>query len=183
MTHSTCQVLPLSLSGQRQPTIRFPSWHSIFTLITLFMYFVSTKEIDTLSTRYRASCLMTIVASENKPFCGRKRRRGAIDEEHSTIAAISSKSSWKRAKRLFQSQQKANAAYWDSLSKLWLTRRALKELNRRNKQTISSVRTEIIRRSSRSEESTTLENCSSSLKRFVRHDDSDLRDLRGVSSA
>lgn len=147
------------------------------------MYFVSTKEIDTLSTRYRASCLMTIAASENKPFCGRKRRRGAIDEEHSTIAATSPESPWKRAKRLFQPQQEANAAYWDSLSKLWLTRRALKELNRRNKQTASSVRTEIIRRSGRSEESATLENCSSPLKRFARHGGPDLRDLRGVSSA
>lgn len=148
------------------------------------MYFASTEEIDTLFTHYRASCLMIIITSENKSFCDRKWRRDMTDEEHSTIATISLKSSWKRTKRTMrsiQSQQKANAAYWNSLLKLWFTRRALKKLNQWNKQMISSVRTEIICRSSQSEELATLENCSSSLKHFIRHDDSDLHNLKKIS--
>ncbi|MCJ1423861.1 hypothetical protein MMC29_001746 [Sticta canariensis] len=86
---------------------------------------------------------------------------------------------WKRAKNAFQSRQEANTTYWDSLSKLWLTRRALKELNRRNRQTVSPVRSGIIRRPDRSGEPAALENCSSQVKRFARQGGPDLRDLRG----
>lgn len=148
------------------------------------MFFVHLQEAtDSVFMRFRTPCFMNITASENQPFCDRKRRRNTADEEHSTIAAISSQSSQKRTKRPFQSRQKTNTTYWDSLSKLWLTRRALKELNRRNRQKNSSVRTEIIRKPGRSEESTALRYYSFQLKRFARHGDSDLRDLREVSSA
>lgn len=131
--------------------------------------------------RYRASCFMNIAASENQSSCDRKRRRSTIDEEHSTIAAISSQPQ-KRTKTSFQPRRKANTANWDSLTKIWLTRDAVKEQNRRNRQLSSSVKTEIIRRPGRSEESIALKDCSPQLKRFARHGGPDLRDLRGVSS-
>lgn len=48
---------------------------------------------------------------------------------------------WKRPKGPFQSQQEARTTYWDSFSKLWFTRRALKESNLRNRRTASPLRT------------------------------------------
>ena len=126
---------------------------------------------------------MTTAAPANQPFCGRKRTRTATKEEHSTIAATLPQPPWKRAKRPFQSRQEADTTYWDSLSRLWFTRRALKELNRRNRQTASPVRIGSIRRLDRSGEPAALENCSSQLKRFARQGGPDLRDLRGVSFA
>jgi len=95
-----------------------------------------TEETQSHSTLCRVPCLMTAVAPEDQPLCGQKRRRGAI-EERSTTAT--SQPPWKKAKRRRQSQQETNTAYWDSLSKLWLTRRALNELNRRNRQKASPV--------------------------------------------
>lgn len=82
-----------------------------------------------------------------------------------------------------ESQQKTNIAYWDSLSKLWLTRRALDELNRRNRKRASSVRTTVARGLDLGDEADLLKNPSKKLKRFARHDDPDLRDLGGVSLA
>ena len=149
----------------------------------LHALYSSTEEADLRSTLCTAPCLMTAVTPESQPLCGRKRRRGAIEEEHSTTAATSPQPPWKRAKRPFQSRQEANTTYWDSLSKLWFTRRALKELNRRNRQAASPVRTEIIRRPDLSGEPAALKNCPPQLKRFARHGGPDLRDLRGVTLA
>ena len=126
---------------------------------------------------------MTTTAPELQQPCGRKRKRGVTEEEHSTIAATSPQPPWKRAKRPFQSRQEANTTYWDSLSKLPFTRGALKELNRRNRETASPVRAGIIRRPDLSREPAALKNCPSQLKRFARHGGPDLRDLRGVSFA
>ena len=80
------------------------------------------------------------------PPSGQKRQRDTT-EEQLTASATLSQPHWKRAKTLFQSRKEANTAYWDSLSKLWLTRRALRELDRRNRQpATNSVRTRITRR-------------------------------------
>ncbi len=124
---------------------------------------------------------MTAVASEHQPLCGQKRQRGAIEEEHSTTGTP--QPLWKRTKRRRQSQQETNIAYWDSISKLWLTRRALDELNRRNRKRASPVRTTITRGLDLGDEAGPLKNPSEKLKRFARHGGPDLRDLGGVSSA
>ncbi|KAL9123877.1 MAG: hypothetical protein Q9217_006736 [Psora testacea] len=126
---------------------------------------------------------MTTVAPANLPSCGRKRKRTAAEEEHSTIAATSPQPPWKRAKKPFQSQQEANTAYWDSLSKLWCTRRALKELDRRNRQTAIPVRITAARRLDLGREPDPLKYPSKQLKRFSRYGGPDLRDLTGVNLA
>src|SRR5439155_20585968 len=69
------------------------------------------------------------VAHNNQPSPGRKRKRPVIEEEQSVVKTPSPLPPWRRAKRPFQSQQEANAAFWDSLSRVWLTKRALEEFN------------------------------------------------------
>ena len=141
------------------------------------------NETDSLSIHRRARYLMTIAVLEHQSSCGRKRRRGATEEEHSIPAATSPQPPWKKARRPIESRPETNTTYWDSLSKLWLTRRALKELNRRNRQTASPVKTGSIRRRGLSGELAALKSCSPPLKRFARHGGPDLCDLRGASSA
>lgn len=142
----------------------------------------STGEADPRFTLCKALRLMTAVAPENQSLRGRKRGRGVI-EEHSAPATPSTQPPWKRAKRPFQSRQEANTVCWDSLSKLWLTRPALRELNRRNQRAASPVRKIVIRTQNFSRESATLKSCPPQLKRFARCGGPDLRDLRGVSLA
>ena len=101
------------------------------------------EEIVPLSTLCRVSCFMTAVASEDQQLFGRKRRRGAIEQEHSATASPNPPQ--KKVKRRRQSQEETNAAYWDSLLKLWLTRRALDELDRRNRPRASPVRPTVAR--------------------------------------
>ena len=60
--------------------------------------------------------------------------------------------------------------FWDELSKVWVTRRALRELDRRNS----------TRPSPRPPSSAV---CTTDLARFARHGGSDLRHLRGVRVA
>lgn len=193
ITNLTCPELPLLLSGQRQPTSWFRSSESvIFSHIVMLdahsrpllrVLCSSIEETNPLSTRYRDPCLMTTTAPELQQLCSRKRRRGVTEEEHSTIAATSPQPPWKRAKRPFQSRQEADTKYWDSLSEIPVTRRAVKQLNQRNRQKASLVRTGLIRRPDRSGEPAALKNCPPQLKRFARHGGPDLRDLRGVSFA
>lgn len=140
-----------------------------------------TEHIDPFCTRPRVPCLMTAVAPEYQPSCNRKRRRGAIEEEHSTTATPDSPP--KSAKGSRHSQRERTTAYYNSLSKLWLTRRALQELDRRNKQRASLVRPTVARDLGLGDESDQLENLSTRLKRFARHGGPDLRDLREVSLA
>src|SRR5947207_544437 len=64
------------------------------------------------------------------------------------------------------------AKFWDLLSKLWLTRRALKELERR---TAQPARPAPVGQCNLSREDYTNE-----IKRFARHGGPDLCDLRGV---
>lgn len=117
--------------------------------------------------------LMTTVAPE-EPSCGQKRKQPAI-EDRPTAAPPA-----KKAKRRQQRQQGTNAAYLDSLSKLWLTQQALNELNRRNRHTARRAGTTL--RPDRNEPIAS-EPSSSQLKRFARHGGPDLRNLRGVCVA
>lgn len=142
-----------------------------------------TKEIDPCFTLCRAPYLMTATAREHQPTCGQKRQRGAIEKEPSTTTIGSAQPPWKRAKRRRQPRQETNTAYWDSLSKLWLTRRALDELNRRNRQRASPLGAAIVRRLDLSDEPGQLKNPSKQLKRFARHGGPDLRDLGAVNLA
>ncbi len=141
----------------------------------------STEETDPCFTLYRVPCLMTAVAPEDQPLFGRKRRRGAIEQEQSTTATPHPPR--KKAQRRRQSQQETNTAYWDSLSKLWLTRRALDELDRRNRQKASPVRTTVARGLDLGDEPGLLKSLSKQLKRFARHGGPDLCGFRGVSLA
>lgn len=173
--HTTTNQLKYDLLLSSHVVMPDARYHSI-----LHVCRSSTEEADPKATLCNAQCSMTTAPPANQTSCGRKRKRTATEEEYSTIAATSPQPPWKRAKRPFKSRQEANTAYWDLISKLWLTRRALKELNRRNRQTANPVH---IRRPDRSVETATLENCSSQLKRFARQGGPDLRDLRGVNSA
>ncbi len=137
------------------------------------------EEIESYSTLYGVPCLMTAVATKEQPLRGQKRGRRAIEEEHWTTAR--SQPPWKKVKRRFQSQQETDTVYWDSLSKLWLTRRALDELNRRNRQKASPVRTAVSRSLDLGDESGLLKNPPKQIKRFARHDGPNLCDLKGVS--
>lgn len=148
------------------------------TILHVHHSFTEESDPNPRATLCKALCSMTTAAAPSS--CGQKRKRTVIQaQEHSTIATSSPQPPWKRAKKPFQSRQEANTAYWDSLSKLWFTRRALKELNRRNRQTANPTS---IRRPDRTREPATLENSSSQIKRFARHGGPDLRDLRGVDS-
>ena len=142
-----------------------------------------TEEIDSHPTLWRAPHLMTAAAREDQLTCGQKRQRGTIEEEPSTTTAASAQPPWKKAKRRHQSRQETNTAYWKSLSKLWLTRRALNELNRRNRQTASPIRPATTCTQDLVGDKGQLGNPSKKLLRFARHGGPDLRDLGGVSLA
>lgn len=86
---------------------------------------------------------------------------------------------WARAEKPFRSKEEAVATFYDSLSKLSLTRRALRELNRRNQKTRLAPTVAPVRWPDRNKRVTTL-NSSPELRRFARHGGPDLRDLRGV---
>ena len=130
-----------------------------------------SEQVDALFLLCKVPYLMTAVAPEDQPLCGQKRRRRAIEEEHSTVTTPPL---WKRAKRHRQSQQKTDTAYWDSLSKLWLTRRALDELDRRNRQRASPVERN-------GDKPRQLRSLSKQLKSFTQNGGPDLCNLRGVS--
>ncbi|KAL8950809.1 MAG: hypothetical protein Q9222_003186 [Ikaeria aurantiellina] len=82
---------------------------------------------------------------------------------------------WKRVKPPFNSWEEAQTVYWDSLSKLSLTRRALRELDRRNKAAASEPTAY-----RPTAHSTLPKYPSNDLKRFARHGGPDLSDLIGV---
>ena len=68
----------------------------------------------------------------------------------------------------------SKAEFYDSLSKVWLTRRALKELNRRTRQANSPQRPDSPPRH------VYREGTSKQIQRFARHGGPELHDLRGV---
>ncbi|KAL8837690.1 MAG: hypothetical protein Q9170_002422 [Blastenia crenularia] len=119
---------------------------------------------------------MTAAVPPNQTSHVRKRKRCATEDEHSTLAEISPQPPWKRARIPFESRREANTAYWNSLSKLWLTRRALKELDRRNRQAADPSD---LRALNRCEQLPGSIKDLSQLQRFARHGGPDLRDLRG----
>lgn len=65
------------------------------------------------------------------------------------------------------------AAFWDSLSKVWLTHNALRELDRRNTQISAIQATQSLR--------PVTSNDGKDIRRFARQGGPDLSELRGVS--
>jgi hypothetical protein len=98
-----------------------------------------------------------------------------IEEEQSVVETPSPLPPWRRAKRPFQSQQEANAAFWDCLSKVWLTKRALEEFNRRKARPARPVHPAPIDQRDWREISN-----SDRIKHFARHGGPELGNLRGV---
>lgn len=76
-----------------------------------------------------------------------------------------------------QKQRQTIASFWDNLSRLWLTRRALEELGRRIPEPVSIERPDhpIIDKATKKKFNL------ADLQRFARHGGPDLSDLRGVS--
>lgn len=140
-----------------------------------------TEKVNSHSTMDRDPGILAVVAPEEQPFHGQNREQIEIDEDHSTIATTSSQPPGEKAKRRFQSKQESITAFWNSLSKVWLTPRALDELDRRNRQSAGSVRTSITPDQIR--ETAALEHFSYQIKRFAKHGGPDLCGLRGVSKA
>lgn len=130
---------------------------------------------------YVRACLMNANAPKPQISSGRKRRRDTMEEEKSTAAVESPQPPWKRARIPFQSQQEANAAYWDSVSKLYLTQRALREFDYRDRSKASLSRPTPVSGSERSEELAALKVSSIEIKLSAMHGGPDLCDLRGVS--
>lgn len=146
-------------------------------------------EIDSCLTRCGEPCLMTIVAAGNQRPSDRKRRRGAVEQEYSD-ATISQHLERRTISQLYQ---EANAAYYDSLSTVWLTRGAVAEHNRRNKNKANPVRTTAGRRRNLRDTKGVRQktdigeivnqslNPSKQLKHFARHGGPHLGDLRAAS--
>ncbi|KAI9779876.1 MAG: hypothetical protein M1816_003323 [Peltula sp. TS41687] len=111
------------------------------------------------------SCFM--VALERYLMRGQKRHQSSIDETQSV------KPPQKRARKEFSLRQRAKTTFWDSLSRVHLTTRALKELDRRNHSHTSrrTTTTEIQR--------VWPQYITRQIKRFARHGGPNLTDLRG----
>lgn len=122
---------------------------------------------------------MIVIEPEDQTRCDQKRRPAAIEAGYPTTTTLNS--SQTKAKRRRHSQYGANAAFWDSLSKVWLTRRALDELNRRNRERTKAVRPAVVRNLDPKDATRLLRNPSLQLKLFAKHGGPDLRDLAGVS--
>jgi hypothetical protein len=115
--------------------------------------------------------------SHNKQSSGRSAKIEKEQDAAPTLSpsTLSPPPPWKSAKRPFRSQQEATEAFWDSLSKVWFTKGALKEFDRKTAQPTHPTRPAPIgqcdwRRISYSHQ----------IKRFARHGGPDLCNLRGV---
>ena len=98
---------------------------------------------------------------------GRKRKLSA--EAQTTNAPLPAAKSRKQEQT---KQRGPPPAFWDNLSRLWLTPRALREFDRR----ASQIHTP------RRRDPTALQPvCTTSLKRFARHGGPNLSDIRAVS--
>lgn len=108
----------------------------------------------------------------NKLSCGRKRKRVGIEVVKSS-----------HSPRLLplQTEKEEDLAYWDTLSKLWLTPSALRELDRRNKKLPGPDRIATSCKPVR--EPDLIDYQPQQLKRFARYGGPDLCDLRGVCLA
>ena len=116
----------------------------------------------TLSSEHR------FTQSEESNHCenqAKKRKHSSCTSSNSTKSSStnSSSSSWDRAQR----------SYWDSLSRLWLTPNALRELNRRHSllQTRAPPDTQTL---------VTRKQCSTDIVRFARRGGPDLSEIRNV---
>ena len=114
-----------------------------------------------------------------QPLNPRKRRTPPVGPVTETQLPVS-----KRLKTCFVTATKdphRPPGYWDTLSKIWLTRGSLRELERRNKGAVPTIPS-----SSQISNSTTLPVYSKQswqqVKRFARQGGPDLTDLRGVGS-
>jgi len=123
-----------------------------------------------------------VSASINIPVLGDqslralKRRQDAVDAEQSK--SLLTQPPYKKTRR-YNVSQETDKRYWDSLLKLWLTRRALSELNRRNGQVAFPI--ESVTRSHYSRNAIGQFNpVSTLLKRFARRGGPDNSDLVGV---
>lgn len=142
-----------------------------------FSIYSSTGGTDPSASLCKDCCSMTRTGPENYPPNGRKRKQAAIKGVRSPQPL------GKGRVDLSQLRHETYTAYWDSLSKLWLTHRALNELDRRNKQNASPVRVTPAHRLDLDGETDSFKYPSQKLKRFAKHGGPDLRDLGGVSLA
>ena len=126
-----------------------------------------------------ASASMNIPALGDQSLRAPKRRRDAVDAEQ--LKSSSTQLPYKKTRR-YNVSQETDERYWDSRSKLWLTRRALNELNRCNGQVAFPV--ESVARSHHSRNATGQFNpVSTLLKRFARRGGPDNSDLVGVGAS
>ncbi|KAI9841528.1 MAG: hypothetical protein M1837_000629 [Sclerophora amabilis] len=139
----------------------------------------SAEEFDPHSTLRKSPCLMTSIGPEYQPSSGRKRKRGPIEDEQWTTAKFSPQPPWKRAKKPFSSRQQATTVYWDSLSKLSLTRRALRESDRRNRRAARPAEPAFSGRPEWSRDLTAPTDSAKHIRRLARQGGPDLGDLRG----
>jgi len=95
--------------------------------------------------------------------------------QHTEAGLLDDPSELQTSKRLKSSTKLHSAAFYDSLTKVWLTRRALKELDRRTTQANSLQQPASARRSEDREDT-----WKTQIHRFARHGGPELRDLRGV---
>jgi hypothetical protein len=125
----------------------------------------------------------------------RKRQHAEVDLSQDDLPSLPSKRS-KSTGELQPFSKLPPPAFWDNLSKVWLTRRALKELDRRNAQSASNQspvqpkvkkpRTRSAIREFKHTQSAIPKPVDPSLGRallrFARHGGPDLSDLKGVCS-
>ena len=102
----------------------------------------------------------------------RNRKRQLSNEAELTIDSALPATT-KRRKLESQQRHRTPGYFWDNLSKLWLTPRALREFDRRTVQPATPVPPDQI-----GERNISL----AQLKRFAKHGGPSLGDLRGVSS-
>ncbi|KAK3178843.1 hypothetical protein OEA41_000980 [Lepraria neglecta] len=104
---------------------------------------------------------------QTAPVLNDRKRKLSIEEGSTTVSSLSPPT--KRRKQVNQQQHRTPSSFWDNLSRQWLTRRALREFDRRTVPTIVPVPLD---RSGK-------ENiCLAQLKRLARHGGPSLGDLR-----
>jgi hypothetical protein len=156
-------------TGYRYPIISLPQhffrhhlhWPSLGDLFL-------PKLRPCLFPRFTSSSIISMSSTREQIPPRRKRQRAEAG------LSLDDQSESQPSKRLKSSTKLHSAAFYDSLSKVWLTRRALKELDRRTTQVNSPKRpASAIQRVYR-------EDTLKQIRRFARHGGPELRDLRGV---